>query len=847
MGNYKVLAFLKKLHLGDNVNKYWENRAFRSCFMGSIVIVLLLSGCLPVFGNDASSTPVNNDQVDEIDESLPLAEVVFRVETPSQAPQGEQVFLDILDEVTGLGLNPLRYPMAMESPNNYVAHIPVGVGSVVKYRYTREGSPPAVEYTSTGKQVRYRLFYADGPAEVKDIVSAWNDYPYSGPVGRIQGQVVDIATGVPVPNLLVTAGGCHTITSSNGYFLLDGMALGVHNLVVYSLDGAFQPFQQGAVIAAESATQADIQVMPSQFVSVTFVAHGPPENIPGIPIKLVGNIYQLGNTFADLDGGVNVVASRAPYMTLASDGIYTLTIYLPAGLDLRYKYTLGDGFWNAEHSSDVRFKVRQMIVPKTDTVVEDTIDSWYSGSSQPVNFSVTAPPETPANETVSIQFNPYGWTEPIPMWPLGNNQWMYIVYSPLELLGDVQYRFCRNDQCGVADDIATGGDQSSKYSFAGGEEAQEFEHQIQSWEWWQELEGSTTIDPVDIIPRGASFITGIEFQSGYHPSWQPYMGGALQAVSDLGANTVILSPTWHYTRTNLPVLEPVPGEDALWYDMGQIGAWGQQRDLNLIIYPQTKFSSMDELAWWQAAEKDAGWWRSWFDRYSAYLIHHADLANHLSAEGLVLGELGALPSFPDGALPDGTSSGVINADEEWAQLIDDVRSRYSGTLYWVVNYDEELQSLPDFVTRADSIYLIWSAPLSEQDNASQTDLMNAFERLLDEEILPFKERINKPILLAIGYPSIDGAANGCVTLSDNCFDFSVLDQPSAEFPELSIDLDEQVNIYNAALQAVNQRDWIDGFVSRGYYPPAILHDLSSSVHGKPSADVLWYWYSKFSE
>ena len=846
MGNPRVLAFINYLQIRDGFIR-GKMKAVRSFLGVSITAVVLFSGCSPIIEIVTNSTPANDGQVVEADDSLPLAEIVFRVETPNQGPQGAHVYLDILDEVTGLGLNPLRYPMELESPNNYVAHIPVAVNSVVKYRFTREGAPPAVEYTSTGKQVRYRLFYADGPSEVKDIVSAWNDYSYSGPVGRIQGQVMDIATGAPVPNLLVAAGGSHTITSSSGYFLLDGMALGVHNLVVYSLDGAFQTFQQQAVVAVDSATPANIQVAPAQFVSVTFVAHGPAENIPGIPIKLVGNIYQLGNTFADLDGGVNIVASRAPYMTLASDGIYSLTIYLPAGLDLRYKYTLGDGFWNAEHSGDVRFTVRQMIVPNTDTVVKDTIDSWYSGSYQPITFSVTTPTDTPPNETISIQLNPYGWTQPIPMWPLGNNQWMYIIYSPLELLGNVNYRFCRNDQCGITDAVAMGGNQTDEYSFTGGQEAQELKHQIQAWKWQQALEGSTTVATMEVNPRRSGFISGIEFQAGYHPSWQPYMGGALQSVADLRANTVVLSPTWHYTRTNLPVLEPIPGEDALWYDMGQLGAWSQQRDLRLIIYPQTKFYSMDELEWWQDADKDAGWWRSWFDRYRAYLMHHADMANHLNAEGLVLGEPGALPSFPDGVLSDGASSGVINAEEEWSQLIDDIRSRYSGALYWAVHYDESLQLLPDFVSRSDSIYLIWSSPLSDQNDASQNDLLSAFGKQLDEDILPLKNRMNKPLLLALSYASMDGAAKGCAPIGDQCFEYEILDQPSPDYSQFSVDLEEQADIYNAALLAVNQRDWVDGFVSRGYYPPAALHDLSSSVHGKPSADVLWYWYTQLAE
>jgi hypothetical protein len=46
------------------------------------------------------------------------------------------------------------------------------------------------------------------------------------------------------------------------------------------------------------------------------------------------------------------------------------------------------------------------------------------------------------------------------------------------------------------------------------------------------------------------------------------------------------------------------------------------------------------------------------------------------------------------------------------------------------------------------------------------------------------------------------------------------------------------------LTAVNARQWVGGIVSRGYYPPTILQDKSASIHGKPAADILWYWYPR---
>jgi hypothetical protein len=53
---------------------------------------------------------------------------------------------------------------------------------------------------------------------------------------------------------------------------------------------------------------------------------------------------------------------------------------------------------------------------------------------------------------------------------------------------------------------------------------------------------------------------------------------------------------------------------------------------------------------------------------------------------------------------------------------------------------------------------------------------------------------------------------------------------------------EQFDIYTAMLNAINQRAWISGIISRGYYLPAQLQDKSVSIHGKPAETLLAYWF-----
>jgi hypothetical protein len=763
------------------------------------------------------------------------AEVDFEVDIPANTPSGQFVYLDILDEVTGLGLNPQRYSMKPVNPTHFSIHLPVTIGSVIKYRYGRDNNPPAVEYSANGKQVRYRLAYITGPKTINDAVSGWNDLPYSGPTGRINGQIVDKKTNVPVPDVMVATAGMQTLTASDGTFLLEGIQPGIHNLVAYSLDGNYAPYQQEAQVTESSMTPAPISLDPAGTVKVTFIAR-PPEGTPqGIPVRLVGNILQLGNTFADLNGGLSVVASRAPLMTYLPDGSYFLTLDLSTGTDLRYKYTLGDGFWNSELNSEGQFRLREVIVPDHDITIDDQVVSWKTKDYSSVTFNVKVSAPMPASEVVSIQFNPYGWTEPLPMWPLGNGEWIYVLYNPLQLLDEVSYRFCRNDQCGVADEgsQSTGG---KDRSFTPQFNPQKFQIDINQWVWWQPSSTPLTLAAPPIQPRQAGFIAGVELVPDYRPDWLPFFAATFQSIKDINANTAILTPTWTFTSQNPPVLEPVSGKDILWQDLIQIAPSARSLGLDLLVFPTVDLGA-NSNAWWASASKDVDWWQSWFDRYREFILNYADLAQQLQAKALILGDPGVTPSLPE-------ISSYPFALTRWQQLLKEIRTRYKGQITWALSAPGNLSSPPSFLIDVDQLYVLVSAPLGEYKGGSDS-FIPQIKALFEGDMLSIKNKFNKQLLVGIDYPSASGAETGCINAGDSCAPFSQLDPPYTEDIAATVNLQEQVDIYHAFLSVVNESPWVDGFVSRRYYPPVPLQDKSSSVHGKPAASVLWFWYSKF--
>ena len=173
--------------------------------------------------------------------------------------------------------------------STYSITLPFPVGANIKYRYARQDTFIAEEHTTDKRPVRYRMYRVDGPGVVKDIVASWSDLPYTGPAGRIMGRVVNSEDGSPIPDLLVIAGGSQTITSSTGDYLVEGLPPGLHNLVLYAFDGGFRTYQQGALVAENSTTPADIQLTPAPLVKIIFSVTVPDGTLPAVPLKMAGN------------------------------------------------------------------------------------------------------------------------------------------------------------------------------------------------------------------------------------------------------------------------------------------------------------------------------------------------------------------------------------------------------------------------------------------------------------------------------------------------------------------------------------------------------------------------------
>jgi hypothetical protein len=235
------------------------------------------------------------------------------------------------------------------------------------------------------------------------------------------------------------------------------------------------------------------------------------------------------------------------------------------------------------------------------------------------------------------------------------------------------------------------------------------------------------------------------------------------------------------------------------------------RNLSVALFPTPHFGAPTN-DWWQGADRDFSWWLVWFAHYRTFILHHADMATEMKASALILGGDWLDPALPSGLMPDGSPSGVpADADARWRSIIAELRSRFSGNLFWALPA-ADLSQPPEFLDSVDGVYVLLSEPLAELRGRPLADLELEAGQWLDETMLPFQAQLGKPVLLGASFASPD--------LQVQAYDFQVL------------------------LGAVNARNWISGLFARGYYPAAPLQDASASTNGKPANQVLAYWFPR---
>jgi hypothetical protein len=812
-----------------------QNEKRRNLFIRVVAAVFFLfsSGCIPLLATPEAQETETIASTDQFEQDVTFAETQFFLQIPQRVM--EDLVIEIIDDVTGIELNPTRYVMDKISDLTFSVSIPLKVGSVVKYRYFRNGSLPIYETDANSEVVDYRAAYIKGANEFSDFVYNWTDKQSSITYGRIEGQILNSQNSSPLPNLLVIVGGVHTFTNSLGNFAIEQLPPGKQTITVLSTDGEYQIFQQEAVIGEGMSTQANIALAPAEFVNITFIVHAP--SADPLSLRMLGNTYQLGNVFGETYNGDSAVASRSPILGLLPDGTYSVTLSLPVGFNLVYKYSLGNGFWNAELDSEGKFRLREVIIPDKDSLITDYVTTFQASDTSKIELNVAVPQNTPETDSVSIQFSPFGWSSPIPMAKLDNGEFTFTLFGPFNMVGNVNYRFCRNEACDTSVNLPLANSDENSLSFSPSQNDQVITNIITEWENWGQSSVQTEIVAPEIKARGEGFLVGFEQSPVYNVFVPIYSEEGYRSMKEVNANIVIIPFEWPLQSLNPVVFAPQAGENSLWKDILSQVTKAKSQGLEVLLSPKIKISNlaMNQL---QNSTYQRGWEQKFTSLYSEFLIYAADLAQFSEIRGLVIST-----STIDNSNLKGLSPVNDLLHSNLSAQLPLLKSHFSGDLFVELN-PEETSLDSETLLLFDHILVDADWDIS-QNGADVEAYTNAFRERLQGQILEMHESTHLPITIMLDYPSAKGSDSGCVLIGEECMNFELANQLTNDQQIIAEkDLDLQKDIYTAALAAINETDWLSGVISKGYNVQVSVQDSKSSVRGKPADDLLWYWYPK---
>lgn len=295
---------------------------------------------------------------------------------------------------------------------------------------------------------------------------------------------------------------------------------------------------------------------------------------------------------------------------------------------------------------------------------------------------------------------------------------------------------------------------------------------------------------------------------------QPAADLALARLAGTGATWISLlatgyqdniSSTTIYTNTATPT------------DADLIHVITEAHGLGLQVMLKPHVDLWDDPDHWRGQIGDAfsseAEWAAWFAAYQNFIWHYAELAEAHGADQFAVGtEL----------------VGTTQREADWRAVIAGVRSRYSGPIVYAANHSGEETS----ITWWDAVDLIGVDayyPLTDENDPTVAELIAGWAPHV-ATLSNLANQWSKSIILTeIGYRSQDGANR----------------HPWDWRSGGAIDLQEQADAYQAALESVYDQPWFAGMYWWSWDTDPFQGgpcDDGYTPHDKPAEDVLRAWY-----
>ncbi|MEM7127381.1 MAG: hypothetical protein AAF702_13695 [Chloroflexota bacterium] len=312
--------------------------------------------------------------------------------------------------------------------------------------------------------------------------------------------------------------------------------------------------------------------------------------------------------------------------------------------------------------------------------------------------------------------------------------------------------------------------------------------------------------------------------AGQQPSYQQGIGYAtyfnglysstesdqtIENIADTGAewvNILVTQYQFDLNSTNIYPTSKTP-TDA---DLIHVIAKAKSVGLKVMLKPHVDIQS-NEAEWRGRIGQNfnSSQWSSWFSTYRNFIGHYAELAEEHGVEQFVIG----------------TELVTTSAREsDWRQIVQYVRDRYRGPITYSANHTGEEVNIR-WWDAVDYIGLSGYYNLTDKNDPSVAELRTAWQPHI-ETLRNLSQQYNRDVIFTeVGYRS----SNGNNT------------HPWCHWCNEALDLQEQVDTYQAFFQAVATQSWFAGVYWWGWdmdpEDNGVCND-GYSPHLKPAENII---------
>jgi hypothetical protein len=247
---------------------------------------------------------------------------------------------------------------------------------------------------------------------------------------------------------------------------------------------------------------------------------------------------------------------------------------------------------------------------------------------------------------------------------------------------------------------------------------------------------------------------------------------AISSIAATGAShmAIVITGYQNTKSSNEVFLDPIrtPVRSAV----RQAISWAQAQGMEIVL----KLHILAKDGSW-SADLTPSLPEVWFASYFDFLLPWADMAELVGAPQLIVGtELGK----------------TMEHQQLWQEMINKVKSVYKGQLTYAASWDEVFK-VP-FWNELDYVGVDFYFPVANRKDPGRLEILAGWQPWLQKLELLHKQTGRDIMFTEIGYRSIDGAGMNPYQFENHG----------------TLDLQEQADLYWAAMQSTSNIDWLKG-------------------------------------